>query len=240
MEKWEGIKIAPIMDFAEIQNWLLNLSERKKQIGISMVCVAAGAALLITYFQTEPSALSYVEAQKDFALWCSSPQDETLYANMKSAMRHVPALTKRYEAKMAQKLIDMDKLDEALVMADHSLSRVREDIPYHAKYAEVSFLIERGNFQEALEKAVALKEQMGSSFLVSSKGGSLLYLHNLLRIACLQQELKNRPGEKAAWEELEKFLYAAEKPAQILLNSFSEKQINLTQYITARKNSLSH
>jgi len=79
---------------------------------------------------------------------------------------------------------------------------------------------------------------MGDTFLTEKKGGSLLYVHNLLRIACLQQELKNRPGERAAWEELENFLQTDTQIAHTLLGSFSEKEVNLSQYITERKKTL--
>ena len=226
------------MDFVQAQNWFLNLPERKKQIGASVALVIAGAAILIGYFQTGPNAINYAEAEGIFAKWSASPEDETLYVSMQEAMRNVPALKEKYEATIAQKLINSNKLGEALVMANRSLCRVKDEVPYHATYARTSLLIEQGHFQEALEKAVALKETMGNSFLTEYKGGSLLYVHNLLRIACLQQELKNRPGEKAAWEELEAFLQTESKTAQILLGSFSEKQVNLSQYIAERKKSL--
>ncbi len=222
----------------DVENWLLNFSERKKQIAISAASVIAGVAILIGYFQMGPNALSYAEAETAFTKWSATPNDDALYASLKSAIRNVPALQKKYEATIAQKLIDMDKLDEAIAMADRSLSRVKNEVPYHAAFAGTSLLIERGSFQEALEKSVALKEQMGTSFLTEYKGGSLLYAHNLLRIACLQQELNNKPGEKAAWEELELFLQTKAKSAQILLGSFSEKQIDLTQYSAERKKAL--
>ena len=63
-------------------------------------------------------------------------------------------------------------------------------------------------------------------------GGSLLYAQNLLRIAALQQQLKNRPGEMAAWEELENFLRDG-----TLLSHFAS-QADLNQYIAERKKQL--
>lgn len=226
------------MNIAQAQNWLLNLSERKKQIAVSVISVIAGAAILIAYFQSGPNALKYAEAEGVFAEWFASPEDDALYKSMQEAIRNVPALQKKYEAAIAQKLINTDKLNEALVMANRSLFRVKEEAPFHATYAMTSLLIEQGGFQEALENAVALKEQMGDSFLTEQKGGSLLYVHNLLRIACLQQELKNRHGERAAWEELEAILLTKSRPVQMLQGSFSEKQVNLSQYIAERKKAL--
>ncbi len=226
------------MDLSDAALWLQNLSERKKQIAISSASCIAGVALLIGYFQSGPNALNYAAAEGAFAEWEASPHDERLYQSMKTAISSIPELQKKYEASIAQKLLDTDRINEALVMANRSLTRVKEEAPFHAIYAETSLLIEQGGFQEALENAVALKEQMGSSFLTEEKGGSLLYVYNLLRIACLQQELKNRPGEKAAWEELESFLQTGNRLAHILLDNFSEKQVNLSQYIAERKKAL--
>ncbi|MBX7067122.1 MAG: hypothetical protein K1X28_07815 [Parachlamydiales bacterium] len=226
------------MDIVQAQNWLMNLSERKKQIAMSVASVIAGIAILIAYSQSGPNALKYAEAEEIYAKWVAAPGDDVLYQSMQEAIRNVPALQKKYEAAIAQKLINTDKLSEGLVMANRSLTRVKEEVPFHATYAMTSLLIEQGNYQEALENAVALKEQMGNSFQAEQKGGSLLYVHNLLRIACLQQQLKNRPGEKAAWEELEALLSTKSRPAQMLLGSFSEKQINLSQYIAERKKTL--
>lgn len=226
------------MDFSTAQNWFLSIPERKKQICTSILSVIAGAAILIGYLQSGPDALKFAEAEEVFEKWSRSPADENLYLSMREAIRNVPALEQKYEATIAQTLINTNKLDEALVMANRSLCRVKNEVPFHATYAETSLLIEKGNFQEALEKAVALKETMGNSFLRENKGGSLLYVHNLLRIACLQQELKNRPGEKAAWEELETFLQTESKAAKMLIGNFSEKDINLKQYIAERKKNL--
>lgn len=226
------------MDSFQIQNWFINLPERKKQIFASIASVVAGIAILIGYFQSGPNALNYAEAEGVFAKWVASPKDEALYKDMKEAIRNVPALQKKYEAAIAQKLLNTDKFNEALAMANHSLKRVQGEAPFHANYAKTSLLIEQGAFQEALEQAVALKEKMGQTFQTEQKGGALLYFHNLLRIACLQQELKNRPGEKAAWEELESLLSAKSKSAKMLLGSFSEKRVDLSQYITERKKAL--
>lgn len=226
------------MNLEQAQNWFLNFSERKRQIAFSITSVIAGGAILIGYSQMGPNAMNYAQAEEVFAKWATSPQDAVLYASMKEAMRNVPELQKKYEATIVQTLLNTDKLQDALSMAHSSLARVKDEVPFHAVYAQASLLIEQGNFQEALEKAVSLKEQMGPSFLKENKAGALLYMHNLLRIACLHQELKNRPGERAAWEELESILQLESKPAQSLLGNFTEREVNLIQYIAERKKAL--
>lgn len=220
------------MELLEAPTFVQILQNRKKEIAIGSTAVIAGVAILIGYFQSGPDASSYAQTEATFAKWEASPQDEDLYRDMKEAVRKTPALGKKYEAVIAQKLLNTEKIDEALEMANRSINRVQEETPFHSQYARTSLLIEQGSYQQALENAVALKEQLSKE-----APASLLYAHNLLRIACLQQELKNRPGEKAAWEELETLLKGSSH-SDLVLSNFSDKNIDLTQYITERKKSL--
>lgn len=226
------------MEISEGSVFIHRLLEKKKEILIGSISAVAGVALLIAYFQSGPTALSYAKAEAAFSQWQDSPLEEDLYLSMKDTIQEVPALEKKYEAVIAQKLMSTDKINEALLMANRSIERVRHDVPFHTAYGQTSLLIEQGSFQQALENAVALKEKMGESHLTDPKPGALLYAHNLLRIACLQQELANRPGEKAAWEELESFLQTNPAVSDLLMPSFSEKQVTLVQYIDARKKAL--
>lgn len=208
------------------------IQNRKKEIAIGSVAVVSGVAILIGYFQSGPDAASYATAEAVFAKWEVAPQDNDLYTGLQEVIRNVPTIGKKYEAAIAQKLLNTEKLNEALEMANRSINRVQDEAPFHSQYARTSLLIEQGIYQQALENAVALKEQ-----LAKEMSTSLLYAHNLLRIACLQQELKNQPGEKAAWEEFEAHL-ATSSHSALILSNFSEKNVDLTQYIAERKKSL--
>ncbi len=233
----EGIEV-------QISNWLQTVISRKKEFLIGAASVLAGIGILIGYFQSGPSAKVYADAQAAFADWEASPEDDALYLKMKEAIRKVPAIEKKYEAVIVQKLLDSSKTEEALALANRSLTRSKSETPFHAAFGENSLLIERGAYQEALEKTVKLKEQMESSFDISLLagerlvGGSLLYAHNLMRIACLQQQLNNHPGEKAAWEELESFIQGGTPLGDLVRANFSEKRIDLANYIADRKKQL--
>lgn len=217
---------------------------RKKEVLTASASFIAGVAILIGYFVSGPNAITYATAENAFSKWESSPLNDILYQSMIEAVRKVPDLQQKYEPVIAQTLINTEKIDEALTLAMQTLDRVKKETPFHSDFAQTSLLIERGGYQNALENAVALKERMDSALNVSAflgdrlAGGAVLYVHNLVRIACLQQELKNNPGEKAAWEELEKFLGNGSILSEIILGSFSEKQLNLTQYIAERKKQL--
>lgn len=222
---------------------LFFMIENKRWL-ISAACSASGALVLALYLQSAPTPQTYMAANEAVAAWEADPQDETLYKKMKSALRKTPDLEKNYRPLIAQKLLERERFNEALSWASESLKRVEMDAPFHIAYGKTSLTIEQGGFQEALEESVRLKEKMSQTmqWIKSSdetlRGGMLLYAHNLLRIACLQQELKNRPGEKAAWEEFEAFLTSREPIAGIVYNNFREKGVDLSHYILERKKHL--
>ena len=208
--------------------------------------VFLGLGCLTYYFASRPDAIAFVQAERTFAKWAASPQDELLFQEMTQALKRVPQLQQKYEPILIQKLIEGGKGAEALKTAHQSLELAKKEIPFHASYAETSLLIEQGLYQTSLERAVALKEEMGKQWDINRFtkepmiGGALLYAHNLIRVACLHRELKNRPGEKAAWEELERLLHLEENSplAQQILSSFHDKGVDLSDYILERKSAL--
>ena len=216
--------------------------QNNRWLTAALACVA-GLAVLVVYLQSAPKPEAYLAAEAAIAKWEAS-RDEASFQEMKRALKKVPALEKKYEATLAQKLFEGDQLSKALSIAHRSILRVEKDVPFHATYGETSLLIEQGSYQDALERSVALKKQMDQSLNWGHKdgdllvGGELLYAHNLLRIAFLQQELHNKPGERAAWEELESFLQAKERLASLVFGNFREKGLDLADYIAERKKHL--
>jgi len=232
--------------FQEKVNFIEKLGFRYKPWLSSAAASLAGLGLLLFYSQTGLKAPAYAEIESVFVKWEASPQDELLFQKMRSALHKVPALEKKYEARIVQKLIETGRGAEAIEMAQHSLKEIEKEAPFHASFAETSLLIEQGSYQKALEMSVRLKEKMAKECDLEcfSKeqlvGGAVLYAHNLLRIACLHQALKNKPGEMASWEELEAFLGKDEKTVvgQLIINNFQEKGLNLSDYISERKKQL--
>ncbi len=206
----------------------------------------AGVAILIVYSTAGPKATDFALAETLFEKWKLAADDSALFEKMSQALRKVPTLQKKYEPVIAQKLMGGGKGAEALHIAYRAIEQAKSSIPYHAHFAETSLLIEKGQYQQALLAAVHLKEEMLKAYEEkefwneSPRGGSLLFAHNLLRIACLQQELKNKPGELAAWNELEEKLLKHNKSptTELLLSSFQEKRLDLTHYIAMRKSIL--
>lgn len=208
--------------------------------------ILAGMVVLVFYFQSGPKAPDFAQAEMLVAKWTSLPEDLSLFEEMSQALKKVPALQTKYEPMIAQKLMEGGRGSEALQIAYRAINLARDEVPYHAHFAESTLLIEQGDYQKALERSAALKEKMARECNIEAfwgprlVGGCVLFAHNLLRIACLQQELQNRPGEMAAWEELDGFLKKnGDSPtSHILLSSFQEKGLDLTHYISERKSVL--
>lgn len=227
----------------ELTLWEKFLLDKRRYL-TAVGAFVAGAMVLIVYGQSGPSQNHYLDAEIAYEKWAASPEDSHLLENMQLALQKVPLMGPKYEAIIAQTLInrakDKEATDKAISLALKSLGNLSEAVPFHAAYAKNSLKIEQGAYQEALEQAVSLKEEMKKSCDLerfkeeSLPPGSLLYVYNLIRIACLQQKLENRPGEKAAWEELEGFLTTS----QPVVNNFREKGVDLTHYIAERKKQL--
>lgn len=223
--------------------WIL-LLEEKKNISLGLLALVITLGAWIGYSQSGPTVQQYVAAQDAFAQWKHSPQEEALYQKAQKAMQKLPLLQAKYESAFAQKLLDLKKTAEAMPLAHQSLKRVHQETPFHAAFAAGSLLIEQGEYQEALEQTVALKEAL-AHFLEtqqiasdSLRGGTVLYAHALIRIACLQQQLQNSPGEKVAWEEVEAFLQGKPEKnelANLVLKGFTDSHIDLSVYLQERK-----
>lgn len=212
--------------------------EQRRLFGAALAGFA-GFAVLIGYFTSAPGPESYAMAEKAVQKW-QEVGDANSYSEMKKALKKVPALERKYNAVIAQKLFQRDRLSDALGLAHISIRQIEEEAPFHAAYGKTTLLIEQKSFQDALEKSVGLKERMlqQCDFRSGNQPGVFLYVHNLLRIACLQKELKNKPGEKAAWDELEKFLGSKATLSQDVFSNFRNNGLDLSHYIGERRKQL--
>jgi hypothetical protein len=206
---------------------------RKESIigGISLLAIGA---LLIVAASGKSSYQDFLQTEKLFATWEESPADIQLFDQLSLFLKKHPDLIDKYEAKISQKLIEAGRFEQAALYAESPISRLEIISLSHSCFAETTLLIEAGRYQEALERAIRLKENMSSE-------DSILYAHNLFRIATLQQRLQNDPGEIAAWNDFEEFLGWKEGKAtenflsQAMLQSYGAEEISLLQYIADRK-----
>lgn len=186
--------------------------------GVLGITVAA-----VFMIQSARQPIFFAQVEEKVEKWNHSPEES--YEEMKKLVKK-GGLENRYGVQIAQQLVNRGEILEASPWASAPLEALQKEAPFHAAFGETSLLIEQGMVQEALERSVRLKEEMAKK--------TLLYAYNLLRIAFLQKELGNGPGEKVAWEELEAFL--AESPdGKLLYANFKTKGVDLTHYIAERK-----
>lgn len=225
------------------EKWSFFYLQNKRLVHAGVACLS-GLLVLALYFQTAPKPEAYIAAEELVSKW-KEDDSQISYDEVRKTLKKVPSLEKKYASVIAQKLFQRNQLSDALELAHKSIEQIQEDAPFHAAYGNTTLLIEQGSYQDALERSVALKEKMLRECDLEKQagrqpvGGALLFTHNLLRIACLQKELKNKPGEKAAWDELERFLTEKKCLSHLLFNNFKDKGLDLSHYITERKKQLS-
>ncbi|MBF8262988.1 MAG: hypothetical protein HW387_653 [Parachlamydiales bacterium] len=169
-------------------------------------------------------------AQEAYAAWKAKPEDESLYQALDQAW--TSDLKNAMRADVAQTLMMAGRVDEAEKMAQESLIRLHSISPVHAEFAEISLIIAKKHYQEAVERSVSLKEKLPEH--------SVLYCQNLCRIAFLQQMLKNPAGEFVAWRELEQFANDENNKtlAEHALKGLADQTVSFTSYIEERKKQL--
>jgi len=199
-------------------------------LGMGMFCFLVCAWIVAA--SSGFSCRDHLELKKLVFRWQESPTDFALFDKLSAALKKHPKLLRQYDASIAQTLIGLASYDRVASYADSPLAYLRNEFPEHASFSETTLLIEKGLYQDALEKAMRLKEQMG-------KEESFLYFYNLLRIASLQKQLSNIPGEMAAWNDCKEFLgwkegLTASSFSEEILRSYKDKNVDLKGYIESR------
>lgn len=207
-----------------VESFLAQVSLYRKWYLPAIFLFGLIAIFLAFNLRTGSSIQDHLAAKREFAKWEQSPSDLGQLHRLFAFWDKNPAFRKQTQALVVQALIQEKLFDQAALYAEEPISHLRVDFPEHAFFAETTLLIERGLHQEALEKAIRLKDQMG-------KEESFLYAHNLLRIAALQKLLQNGPGEITAWRECEEFFSSGSPFALEMLRCYREKKIDLRKYV---------
>lgn len=202
------------------------LWDRKNQIVI--LGIVLGGALLIgsPIFQEEKGE----EALKAYQAWEGSGGDVDLESKLEIALKRAPVIATVLAPRIAQMRLIYGSFEK--VKSTSFLDELQEICPQHAEFSAVTLLIAKGVYQEALERSVSLKGQL--------KEGGALWGANLGRIAFLQKEIGNRPGELAAWEEIKGLMETSPNSdsVKMLLKSFGREGISLKAYISDRESAI--
>jgi len=218
---------------------------QRRKVHTYIAALLGLSVLFIAYLTSGPSAEDATNAKKTFEQWKKSPLDLNLKAEMSKSLKRISGLERAKEAEIVQTLLTAGQVDSAAGM--QCVERLRKESPHHAAYAEASLRIEQKEYQKALELAVALKEQMERDSVGKTKnlqGGSTLLTSNLLRIALLQKQVGNAPGELSAWEEVRGILnmQADSVAVQLLEANFGQNlgknSFSLSEYISQRERAI--
>lgn len=137
-----------------------------------------------------------------------------------SILKSAPTLQSKYDGMVAQVLLNRGKVSEAQPYIERTLARTsNDDTPYFADYSNTTLTIGNEAYAEALTQAQALDNQL------TEENAPILKAYNLLRIAMLQQQLGNKPGELQAWEKFRPY-----SPYTALV----EGKVSINQYVQAR------
>ena len=196
----------------------------------------------------------YVAATHAFQKWDQvlDTENEGLKDLEKMLKKH-PELSARYEAQIGQNLLAAYSPEQAKPYVESTLKRTAQ--PYYSSYAQTSVTVSSGEYAQALEEALKLKEEMLADEAFWEKAGesknygSALFAFNLMRIAALHGELGNQRDELNAWKELKRYGgwdAAASGNEKIgkegfkqLLTHFTVQESSLLDYIEAREQQLS-
>lgn len=186
----------------------------------------------------------YINAENDFVVFKRGTKDTATAMSQDEAFKKLdllikahPDLNAKYDGLIAQLLINRDQLDQAQVFVDRTLARTSGDhLPFYADYAETSLLISKQQYQDALLKALQLKQQMVDSRAADKQAakkefGDTLFAFNLLRIAILEQQVGTPSDELKAWQTLK----GSAKEFKLLQDHFAEGKVSLSNYIEARE-----
>lgn len=161
-----------------------------------------------------------------------------------------PDLSAKYDARVAQILIDRNEFKQAEPFAESSLERVSKDhIPFYVDYAQITLLIAASKFEEALTRSIALKEQMLKDMVQWGEGtknhsfGEVLFAFNLLRIPFLQQQVGATAEELQSWNDWKSYMAPGIHSLPTAFNTkalftvaqlFSDGSVSLDNYIDMR------
>lgn len=153
-----------------------------------------------------------------YSKWEQDPTNEESFQELKDLLQRNHALHHSYDGKIAQKLLEMKKIEELSSFSKLPVEKLHKISEDHAEFVKISLLITQEKWQEALTKAYDLNERLGEI--------SYLKFYNLLRISLLEKNLNHPNRELKALAELECML---SKKNSLITES------SLKEYIFQRK-----
>lgn len=206
--------------------WLQD-NQRRFFYGVTLVVTTFFVAFQIFGKFHKSSHNKTLAVTQSFEKWLAQGES---FEKMEEAFVKNPELSTKFGAAVADKFIVQNEGDRAEPFAKEVFKRGLKQTPKHTAFAKGSLLIAKGQLQDALTEAVALKKDLNSD--------TLLFGFNLVRIACLCRSLQAPDTEKEALKELEDLMKANQNMAKVLTECFHEGDVKLLDYIYDRKSQI--
>lgn len=173
------------------------------------------------------SALEQLQNAKEFR---GSSKAEKAYQTLVLQLERHPELEPRYAGAVAQALLRLGAIQEALPFANRAIALLqRANLPFYQEYAKISLLGGEKQFRDAYQRAAYLQRRIEEEPQESQMDfGPVLEQLNQVRIASLLQQLGAKGDETKAWQDL-RLLKGTD-----LLYSLRADGITFSQYIDER------
>lgn len=235
-------------------NWIARNGETLLYGVLGLFVLLFGGYLWFAGSSTKSEG-EFQSANEQFAIFRqqadSSPEaQQEAFSNLTQLIAKQPDLGSKYDARIAQELIDRYDYKLAKPFAEAALDRVSKDqIPFYVDYAQITLLIAGHHFEEAIKQSIMLKEEMVKALSQWSEAkkehafGELLFAFNMLRIPLLQQQLGAKVDERQSWEEWKSYSNSEthslpptfdKKAFYTVAQLFSDGSVSLDNYIDMR------
>ncbi|PIS01847.1 MAG: hypothetical protein COT84_00025 [Chlamydiae bacterium CG10_big_fil_rev_8_21_14_0_10_35_9] len=190
--------------------------------------ILAGLVLISVLFYRQATNKKRTEQDlllKDsiYAKWEKNPSDEGNLQELEKLLKRNESLHHVYGSLIAQKLLEMQKVDKAYEFSKKPVENLKEISPEYAEFVETSLLISQNRLKDALMRSYELDEKI--------TGFTKLKFYNLLRISLIEKSLSHKTEELKVLNRLSTMLENKE---------FLEEVQTYADYISSRKKTLSH
>jgi hypothetical protein len=218
----------------------------------SLFLIAFVGLFAFSHWVKGDSQVDFLAAEIAYRHW-EGQKGEDL-AKLEKIIKNHPELHAKYDASIAQKLLNTSESGLARGYGQATLKRIGDFSSYYTDFSEGSLLIAESHLTDALQRAKRLKEELQNDEVFWKKRsqfvrhGCILYAYNLLRIAMLEKAAGTPEGELAAWREFkenagwleaEPNVKTYDPEAYLLIQeNFKSQEISLIDYIRHRENTL--
>lgn len=225
------------------------ISQNGKQLFYLLLALVACAFLYAKFAnRSGGSAADYTAAETAYNKFIQEkdPQARDQALDQLSALlKKYPELLPKYEGGLAQTLLLRGNLTLAAAYAQGIIKRTEVDhLELFNQYSKTSLLIGAEKWDDALKQAQELKAQLEKTPTSNIDGrefAQTLYLFNLIRIAMLQQTLKQTGEEMKTWQAFKEAPVSKTAPYPVdsdiyeqVVSQLGEGEANLLSYIDSR------